>query len=324
MAHELKCWGRIYAAVRALRWMPDIVHAQDPGSASAARLGLGCPVPMVVTCHFNEDLTDEALNQAGIRPQAARVLRLWHAWTFRQTWPWIAVSRYAADGLRRHLPGGAPIQVIHNGVNFEAFAAISPDPLLARSPQGLVRILNAGTLEPRKNQGFILDVAERLRDLPVLFLLAGDGPDRTKLARAIGQRGLNDRVQLLGYRRDLHAVMRACDIYLHVADRENCPFVVIEAIAAGLPVMSLASGGIPELVETTADEALITGASPVPAMAERLAAWIRRPEVRSTLARRQHDYAISRFSLSQVLIRTEACYQDLAGGLLDRDFSHRK
>jgi glycosyltransferase involved in cell wall biosynthesis len=311
LGHELKSWLRIRTAVRSLDWVPDLVHAQDPGSASAARKALGREVPMVVTCHFNEDLADEALNQVGLSTRRATVLRRWHAWTFRQTRQWIAVSHYAAEVLRRHLPPGASIRVIPNGVNFEAAAAVCPDPLMPRPPEGAVRILNAGALEPRKNQGLILDVAGHLRGHAVQFLLAGDGSDRERLAREVERRGLQDRVTFLGYRRDLHAVMRACDIYLHVARRENCPFVVLEAMAAGLPVLSIASGGIPELVETTATEALIDGTAPATVLAERLATWIEQPDFRAGLARRQRDYACPRFSLSRVLNLTEDYYREI-------------
>lgn len=314
LALELKNWGRIYTSARSLDWIPDIVHAQDPGSASAVRRALGRRMPMVVTCHFNEDLTDEALNQSGLPRQAARVLRRWHRWTFRQTWHWIAVSRYAAEVLRRHLPLGAPIRVIHNGVDFEVLAAIRPDPFLFPNPKGMVRILNVGSLEPRKNQEMILDVADRLRDHPVEFLLAGDGPDRDKIAHEVRRRGLNDIVRFLGYRRDIPSVMRSCDIYLHVAQKENCPFVVLEAMAAGLPVMALASGGIPELLETTAEDALITGPVPLTAMVQNLSTWIRRADIRAAIARRQYDYACPRFSLSHVRTKTEDCYREILHG----------
>jgi len=310
IASELKCWGRIFAATRALHWKPDIVHAQDPGSASAVRMALGAAVPMVVTCHFNENLADEALNQAGIPGAAAAGLRRWHAWTFRQTWNWIAVSRYAAECLRRYIPAAAPIRVIHNGVDFSA-AKVCADPLITQRYNGLVRILNVGSLESRKNQILILAVAECLRELPVQFLLAGEGPDKGMLEQVILQRGLKDKVCFLGYRRDILSVMRACDIYLHVAKRENCPFVILEALAAGLPVMSVASGGIRELLETTAERVLIEDSASPQTIADRLSAWIRQPELREVLICGQYEYAVAQFSSESVLKKTELCYQEI-------------
>jgi glycosyltransferase involved in cell wall biosynthesis len=314
VATERKNWWRIRAAVRSLDWHPDIVHAQDPGSASAVRMALGVRVPVVTTCHFSEDLTDEALNQAGLPQQAAHILRRWHGWTFGQTWHWIAVSRYAEDVLRRHLPVGAPVRVIHNGVDFEALAAIKPVPFLFPNPKGLVRVLNVGSLEPRKNQEMILDVADRLRDRPVEFILAGDGPDRDKLTQDVRRRGLNGIVRFLGYRQDIPAVMRSCDIYLHVAMKENCPFVVLEAIAAGLPVMALASGGIPELLEATTEEALVIGSSPAAAIDKGLSIWIRQAEIRAAIARRQYDFARPRFSLFHARTKIEDVYREIIHG----------
>ena len=105
--------------------------------------------------------------------------------------------------------------------------------------------------------------------------------------------------------------MRTCDLYLHVASHENCPYAVIEAIAAGLPVMAIASGGIPELVSTTAEESLVGGDADGGQIAERLSAWVRQPDLCASIAKRQYYYARPRFSLSHVLDQTEAYYREI-------------
>ncbi|MEI6704515.1 MAG: glycosyltransferase family 4 protein, partial [Deltaproteobacteria bacterium] len=220
---------------------------------------------------------------------------------------WIAVSEFAARALRVCIPANAPIRVIHNGINFNAF----PEPKVTTTGHVGVRVLNAGSLEARKNQGLILDVAECFRDSQVVFLLAGDGPDRDKLALEISRRGLDRHIQLLGYRSDLPSLMRSCDIYLHVAIRENCPFVILEAIGAGLPVMSVDSGGIGELIASTSDEALVHGDRVLPVIEERLSVWVRQPEVRADIARRQYEYASLRFTLAHIFSKTRAYYQDI-------------
>jgi len=82
----------------------------------------------------------------------------------------------------------------------------------------------------------------------VEFLLAGDGPLRQELEQEARTLGLRDAVVFLGDRRDIPAVHASMDVALLTSDSESLSNVILEAMAAGLPVVAYQSGGNPELI----------------------------------------------------------------------------
>lgn len=304
-------WIRVRSALKRIKELPDVIHAQDPGSASVAVRVFKKRIPVLTTCHFNEDLTDEALLQSGLFGVRAAALRCWHAWTFKHTHEWTAVSCYAAEKLRRHVPLDASIQVVYNGVDFDAASKALPIDRLRLQYAGKTLILNVGTLEPRKNQRMILDIAELLRGTSALFLLVGDGPDRRALEDEIMRRRLRGIVELLGYRNDINRIMKTVDIYCHVALHESFGLVVAEAVAAGLPVLTSATGGTPEIVGWESESCFPPDADSV-IIAQRIRKLIAEPFYRADLAHRQYEHAIKNCSLNMMIHNLTHIYEELA------------
>ena len=111
-------------------------------------------------------------------------------------------------------------------------------------------VLCAGRLSPEKGQMHLLDAASRLRvrGTAVLVLLAGDGPDRERLASRVRRLGLGGVVSLLGFRRDVDALLAVSDCVALPSLSEGLPNILLEAFAAGRPAVASAVGGVPELV----------------------------------------------------------------------------
>jgi glycosyltransferase involved in cell wall biosynthesis len=105
-------------------------------------------------------------------------------------------------------------------------------------------------LIPRKGHRFLLRAMPRLLsvhpDLTALFI--GEGEHETALRAEAAQLGLGDRVRFLGYREDIADLLRASDILVHPATMEGFANVAMQAMAAGIPVVSSAVGGMPESV----------------------------------------------------------------------------
>jgi glycosyltransferase involved in cell wall biosynthesis len=78
--------------------------------------------------------------------------------------------------------------------------------------------------------------------------IVGDGDQRPRLERLAGTLGIHDQVDFLGERFDVDRLLLDHRVYVHSALMENCPFVLIEAFRAGLPVVTSSVGGIPEVV----------------------------------------------------------------------------
>jgi glycosyltransferase involved in cell wall biosynthesis len=299
----------------------DVVNAQDVSSGWAARLALGNRVPVVVTGHYNDHPGEEVVKQLSLSPTswAARFEVSWYNFLLRRTKFFLGISEYALRLTLPFLPAGARTAVAHNGVDMAAFApaprssqSTAPD-LRAMFP-GRPIILNIGQLEPRKNQRYLVAVAAELRHLHpgCVTVLVGKGEDEALLRKLIAEQDLGDNVVLLGYQTQVAALLHGADVYVHTAARENCPYAVIEAMAAGCPTVALAAGGSPELLAATPEASVPQGTAPA-ALAAQLATLLGNPAALRDLQQRQYAYARTRFDVAAMVRNTLAFYREAAG-----------
>jgi len=157
-------------------------------------------------------------------------------------------SRAAADRLADAGVSREKLVVIGNALLGEAF---EPSPAALPRRLGALRVGMVARLNAHyKNHSGFLRIAaqihQRMRD--VEFLLAGDGPLRPDLERQAAALGLSDRVIFLGDRRDIPAVLASMDVAVLTSDSESLSNVILEAMAARLPVVAYNVGGNAELV----------------------------------------------------------------------------
>jgi len=213
----------------------DLVHAHIYASTAAAALAtLGTGVPLVITEH----------TEATWQGRRARWIS---RWIYRQTKHIIAVSTpierrlIERDGLSPDL-----ITVIPNAV--VPASEVRPDvqPALPIGP--LVGVV--ARLKPEKGVANFLKAAARVSPLfpEAHFVIAGDGPLRQELADLAEDLGLKSRVHFLGFRSDASALMESMDVLVVPSLTEGSPLVILEAMAAGLPVVASAVGGIPDQI----------------------------------------------------------------------------
>jgi glycosyltransferase involved in cell wall biosynthesis len=109
----------------------------------------------------------------------------------------------------------------------------------------------AGRLSPEKGFGVLVEAAARLvgRDSTIGFIHFGDGPLRCSLQRRVATLGLAGRFRFAGHRSDLDPFMPFFDVLVLPSYTEGLPNVVLEALAASVPVIASAVGGTPEIVE---------------------------------------------------------------------------
>jgi glycosyltransferase involved in cell wall biosynthesis len=210
----------------------------------------------------------------------------------------------AADGLPRQ-----KLHVIGNALPDEAFMAAAPA-LLARPGVmrvGMVARMNAGY---KNHAGFLRIATQIHRRFPeVEFVLAGDGPLRSELEQQAKELGLAESVIFLGDRRDVSAVLRSMDVAVLTSESEGLSNVILEAMAAGVPVVAYDVGGNRELVNV--DRGAIIPPADENGFALAVGQLLTDPALRRRVARNARAFAEENFSLKHILNVYEDLYQSL-------------
>lgn len=169
----------------------------------------------------------------------------------------IAPARHMATdyALSIGIPEKA-VQVIYNGVDAELFSQGYPGARakLGIAPESFV-VGFVGRLDPVKNLGTalemfsaFLDLAEESQKPRMLLLVVGDGSERNSLEAHASRLGIENQVLFLGQRCDVPSCLAAMDLYLQPSFYEGHSFTILEAMAAGLPVITSRVGGNGEII----------------------------------------------------------------------------
>jgi FkbM family methyltransferase len=232
------------AVVLARDFQPALLHTHGKhadlvGAWVARRLR----VPQVSTLHLIED-----------RPSLVGRRKRWLAVLVRSrlTDRTLAVS----DAVRDWYVGtlGAPAErvvTLHNGtrrqpLDLERRAQVRAD---LQIPPGAFVVTMAAIMRPGKGHRDLLEALALIpAGLQVVVLLAGDGPLRADLEVKASRLGVAERVRFLGFREDVPALLGASDLIAHPSHFDALPTALIEGLAAGIPQVATAVGGIPEIV----------------------------------------------------------------------------
>jgi glycosyltransferase involved in cell wall biosynthesis len=141
---------------------------------------------------------------------------------------------------------------------------------------------------------------------------------RSELERQIGAAGLQGRVHLLGKRADVPEILNAADVFVLSSDYEGNPLSVMEAMAAGKPMISTAVGGVPELVEDGCG--LLVPPRDAQALSKAMSHMLENPSARKSMGEKSARRAVERFDLRAM---TEA-YEDLYRWLIANNEAQRK
>jgi len=209
--------------------------------------------------------------------------------------------------------------VIGNALPAEAFA--SGPPALPRRP-GRLRVGMVARMNARyKNHSGFLRAAKRItQQMPnVEFLLAGDGPLREELEREAQTLGIADCVIFLGDRRDIPAVLASMDVAVLTSDSESLSNVILEAMAAGLPVVAYRVGGNPELIDHDSGEieggelerGELVSAGDEEGFTAAVVRLLSTPSMRAQFGHNARKFAQDNFGLESIRARYESCYQTL-------------
>jgi phosphatidylinositol alpha-mannosyltransferase len=293
---------RSFGRIRRLAsvFEPDLVHVHEPLTPSTSMLAtFAATVPVVATFHAFAE-------RSRLMELTAPVLRT----VYRRIAAPVAVSRAAAAFLRRAIPG--EVEVVPNGVDVARFAGPATPP--AGLAEGRI-VLWVHRLDPQKGFPVAVRAFARLAaDLPdVRLVVAGDGHDRD----AVGLLSEADRtrVSMLGPvpNADLPGLLAGAAVFVAPAlGQESFGIALVEAMAAGVPVVASAIPGYDEVVRDGVD-GLLVPPSDVNALAAALRRVLEDPDLAARLARAGPERAAS-YSWDVVTPRLEAIYERAVAG----------
>jgi phosphatidyl-myo-inositol alpha-mannosyltransferase len=283
---------RIRAALR--EFAPDVVHVHEPFVPSTSLYAaLSSPAPVVATFH---SYMERSLLLTAASPL---LIRLWHRLAGR-----IAVSRAAAGFVQRTFPG--PLRIVPNGVDIDRFRLAKP----AEVPPGR-NMLFVSRLEPRKGFRIAAEALGRvLRHVPdARLLVVGDGPERGVYGEMPSS--IRERIVMLGAvsNAELPPYHAAAELFVAPATgRESFGIILVEALAAGLPVAGSDIPGYREVVRNGVEGLLSRPGDPA-GLADGIVSLLGDPNLYARL-RDATTHRADRFRWERVAEEVEEVYRE--------------
>ena len=241
----------------------------------------------------------------------------------------VCVAEEVARSIRRRY-GVENSVVIPNCIPVRRYSCSKLDRQIWRAGQGFgpddLLFTCVARFRPQKNHALLIDsfAAGPARDPRAHLVLAGDGETEPQARKLVEQLGLRERVHFLGPRADIPEILCASDVFVISSDYEGNPLSVMEAMAAGLPVIATAVGGVPELV-VDGQEGLIVAAGDGAALSRAMSVMLRDPGARQSMGEACARRAQQQFDVSAMVGSYADLYEKAAANSahIDGGFVHK-
>jgi glycosyltransferase involved in cell wall biosynthesis len=221
----------------------------------------------------------------------------------------VAVSTNVAD---RVIASGARRESVHLIRNATPPASTPLSPDIARMRLGLGpghHIGWIGRLSAEKGPDMMIEAMRHLGDVPVTLSFIGDGPDLASLKRQADAAGVTSHIMFHGLIRDAASLIRAFDLIALSSRTEGTPMVVLEAMAARVPIVAPRVGGIPDMLSAT--EALLVDPEDPVALASAIRTTLADPRASAERVTRAHARMVADFDSHRWLVSYENLYRSI-------------
>lgn len=304
------CYVRLWRTLRQLD--PDLVATYNLGALDVAPVARLAGVRRVVHAEHGRDAADPDGSS-----RKYRLLRRWMA-------PFITCFVAVSDDLATWLLGRIGLAddkviCIPNGIDTAHYhptdEARRERPLLGTlAPPGTLLIASVGRLDPVKDQASLITAFKTLchtdpeHGARLRLVIIGEGRERQHLEQLIGD--TDNHVHLLGNRADVAELLPECDIFALPSRAEGIPLTILEAMAAGLPVVATDVGGVGEVVVPGQTGTLVAASDPA-ALAAALNHYVDDPALRQRHGSAGRARVEHRFSLPNMVSTYAALYDRL-------------
>ncbi|MCX8006500.1 MAG: glycosyltransferase family 4 protein [Coriobacteriia bacterium] len=287
----------------------DLVHVHTPVASLVTRYALRRPAPqrpaVIYTAHGFHFLK-------GQNPLANAAFRTLERMAARWT-DWLVVinDEDLAAAQRFKTISSERVRLVPGiGVDIEEYHPVSAsERATAREHLGLSKtdfvLLMVAEFTANKRHALLMRALAEVSDLPVVALLAGEGPMLRRTERLAKRLGIASRVRFLGYRTDVPRLLAAADALVLVSKREGLSRSVLEALASGVPVIGTPTRGIADAVGEAGWIAPSDGVHDLAASIRAAASDPDEVRRRGTLGR---ERAVSRYALPLIIDEYERLY----------------
>jgi glycosyltransferase involved in cell wall biosynthesis len=239
---DLGIFKELYDTLKDFK--PHVIHTHRYVIRYTLIPALLCRIPVKI--HTIHNVAEKEVDLAG------RIIHFF-AYHFFKYQP-IGISKNISDYASSYYTMGH-IPHIYNGIRTVLYN--SPIELRKKTRKSLdiadddIIFINVGRFFPQKNHRLLIEAFRKvtLPEPNATLLLIGEGELRPEIERIVSEKGLNERIRFLGLRKDIPELLGASDIFVLSSDWEGLPLTIIEAMAAGKPVIATAVGGLPELID---------------------------------------------------------------------------
>lgn len=301
----LRLYQAIHVGLRLQETGVRRIHAHFAGMAARTAFWINqfFGIPYSVTAHANDIFAprDFVVSLPKLLANAAAV---------------VTVSDYAAEFLRNRFPeAAAKVHRIYNGVDLSRFHPVDPG-------SGIPAIVSIGRLIEKKGFADLISACRLLQPRGRDFTceIIGEGPLGPALQAQIVRDGLEARVKLAGPQTQAQIALRLAHATIFVlpctreesGGMDNLPTVILEAMAAGLPVVSTPLAGVPEMVENNVNGILVPERDP-PAVCAAIEYLIANPEQARRFGDRGRQIAREKFSIEGSAQALRALFDNIQG-----------
>jgi glycosyltransferase involved in cell wall biosynthesis len=237
--HPIKDFQATRQLMRVMSAMrPSLIHAHSSKAGIMGRwIGKRLDIPTVFTAHGWSFA-------AGVPPVRRRLYRFLEWWAAR--WPGLIIALSESDRAYGRSQGVAPdhkMVVVNNGITNKP----APDRSRRKRVDCPILIMVA-RFERQKDQYTLIQALGQLRDLPWKMLFVGDGPLQLHCQKTADQLRLSDRIEFLGFRRDVESLLESSDVFVLITNWEGLPLSIMEAMRSAMPVVATDVDGVGEEV----------------------------------------------------------------------------